>query len=209
MAEPDLMQLAERERSSLAALLEGLTQEQWRAPSLCRDWSVRDVAVHVVGYDELGAAGTAKAFVRGGVRVDSVNRYVLERYADLDTAGVVAMVVRCRRPRGLTAGFGGGIALTDGTIHQQDIRRALSIPREIPEAQLVSVLDFALKAPTLPGRRNARRLHLAATDVDWSHGSGPRVDGPAEALLMAVAGRPDALGDLSGDGLPTLRARLR
>jgi O-methyltransferase involved in polyketide biosynthesis len=35
-------------------------------------------------------------------------------------------------------------------------------------------------------------------------GNGPEVTGTAEAILMAVAGRPAALADLSGDGLPVL-----
>ena len=53
MSRPDLMGLAEQERASLLDLLSGLTDEQWAAPSLCSRWTVRDVAVHVVSYDEL------------------------------------------------------------------------------------------------------------------------------------------------------------
>jgi hypothetical protein len=34
------------------------------------------------------------------------------------------------------------------------------------------------------------------------------VTGPAEAILMAVAGRPAALADLSGEGLPVLAGRV-
>jgi len=48
---------------------------------------------------------------------------------------------------------------------------------------------------------------LRATDVDWTHGSGPEVTGPAHSLLMAMTGRKDALADLSGDGVDTLRSR--
>ncbi len=43
------------------------------------------------------------------------------------------LVARNLRPRGLTSGFGGGIALTDGTIHHQDIRRALRHSPNHPE----------------------------------------------------------------------------
>lgn len=49
---------------------------------------------------------------------------------------------------------------------------------------------------------------LAPTDLDWSHGSGPEVTGPAEALPMAVAGRSSAVDELSGPGQPVLAARL-
>jgi hypothetical protein len=82
------------------------------------------------------------------------------------------------------------------------------MPRTIPEHRLLPVLTFSLGAPTLPSKGNAKGLRLLATDVDWSSGAGPEVAGPAEALLMAVAGRPDALSELDGPGLTTLRARV-
>lgn len=208
MAKPDLKAVATRERGELLALLRELDDAQWTAESLCPGWTVRDVAVHVVSYDELSKRELVSAFVRGGVRVDSVNRVALRRYADLDSNGVIDLVARCQEPRGLTAGFGGGIALCDGTIHHQDIRRALNLHRTIDQKQLRSVLSFAQTAPTLPVKKNARGLRLVATDLDWTSGSGPEVTGPGEAVLMATAGRDQALADLSGEGLATLRKRL-
>ena len=50
-------------------------------------------------------------------------------------------------------------------------------------------------------------LKLTATDMDWSHGNGPEVTGPAEALVMMMAGRLVALDDLSGEGKTTLVTR--
>ena len=35
------------ERSWLADLLEGLSSDDWEHPSLCEQWTVRDVAAHV------------------------------------------------------------------------------------------------------------------------------------------------------------------
>jgi len=78
----------------------------------------------------------------------------------------------------------------------------------IPEHRLVPVLTFSLGAPTLPSQGNARGLRLVATDVDWSTGHGPVVTGPGEALLMALAGRSDALGELDGPGALTLADRI-
>lgn len=208
MTKTDLMRLAMDERTDLLDLLRGLTIAQWEAPSLCAAWRVRDVAVHVVSYDELSKKDLAATFVRGGPRVSGVNQVAMRRYADLDAQAIIDLVARCVRPRGLTAGFKGGIALTDGTIHQQDIRRAIGLPRTIPPERLTHVLDFAMTAPTLPAKKNARGLRLIATDMDWTTGSGQEVSGPAEALLMTIAGRPDALADLHGDGTETLRQRI-
>ena len=54
----------------------------------------------------------------------------------------------------------------------------------------------------------ARGLRLVATDLDWSHGAGPEVAGAGEALLMAMAGRKDALKDLSGPGAANIAHRI-
>lgn len=63
-------------------------------------------------------------------------------------------------------------------------------------------------SPELPAWRLARGLRLSPTDLDWTHGSGPEVTGPAEAVLMAITGRPSAIGELAGPGQPVLNARL-
>jgi len=208
MSKPDLMALAEEERTDLLTLLEGLTDEQWNAPSLCAKWRVRDVATHIVSYDELSTTTTVGTFIRGGLRINAVNAVALQRYGDLEPSAIIDLLKRNLRPNGLPRGFGGGIALTDGTIHHQDIRRALNLPRTIPEHRLAPVLDFALGAPTLPAKKNAKDLSLNATDVGWSSGQGQEVTGPGEALLMTVAGRPVALAELSGPGLTTLKQRV-
>jgi hypothetical protein len=44
--------------------------------------------------------------------------------------------------------------------------------------------------------------------MEWSHGRGPEVHGSGEALLMAMAGRADALRDLDGPGKAKLARRL-
>jgi hypothetical protein len=54
----------------------------------------------------------------------------------------------------------------------------------------------------------ARGVRLVATDLDWVHGSGPQVTGPAEALMMAMAARPDALDQLTGPGKALLAQRI-
>jgi uncharacterized protein (TIGR03083 family) len=205
---PDLKVLAEEERTDLLALLRDLTDEEWGAPSLCTQWSVRDVATHVVSYDELSVPTLVGTFLRGGIKVSGVNAVALNRYRNLDPDGVTDLLARNLHPSGLPAGFGGGIALTDGTIHHQDIRRALGRTRSIPAHRLCPVLDFAIGAPTLPAKKNAKGLRLTATDVDWSSGDGPEVSGPGEALLMAIAGRAHSLTELTGPGLPSLQARI-
>jgi hypothetical protein len=51
-------------------------------------------------------------------------------------------------------------------------------------------------------------VRLVATDLDWNHGDGPEVTGPAEALLMAMAARSDAFNQLTGPGKELLAQRI-
>jgi uncharacterized protein (TIGR03083 family) len=202
------MQLAADERRDLADFLDTLTTEQWSHSSLCEGWTVRDVVAHVVSYEAVGYAGLAAAFVRGAFMPTRVNAVRMSAYRDRSPVELVAFLRDHLTPSGLTAGFGGGIGLGDSLIHHQDIRRPLGLRRDIPEDRVVAALDVTLKAPVLPSRHNARGLRVTATDIDWCHGDGEEVTGPGEALLMTLAGRADALGELQGPGVATLSRRV-
>ncbi|MGQ0624896.1 MAG: maleylpyruvate isomerase family mycothiol-dependent enzyme [Sporichthyaceae bacterium] len=204
----DRMALAAQERADLADLLDTLSPQQWRHPTLCEGWTVRDVVAHVISYEGIGPLGVAAAFVRGGLSPTRINRVRLAAYRDHEPAQLVAILRAHLRPRGLTAGFGGGVGLTDCLIHHQDILRPLRLARDVPSERLREALSVALKAPTLPARRNAKGLRLVATDLDWRHGAGAEVRGPGEALLLALAGRAEGLTDLAGPGLTRLEGRL-
>ena len=99
--------------------------------------------------------------------------------------------------------------VVDHVIHHIDITRPLGRPTTTSPAARRAALD---KIVTLGGfvraKARARGLRFAATDLDWSWGTGPLVSGVAEDLLLALSGRPVGLDALSGDGLPTLRSRL-
>jgi len=62
--------------------------------------------------------------------------------------------------------------------------------------------------PTIGATKRVRGLRLVATDLDWTVGTGPAVKGPAESLLMSMAGRRGVVGELAGPGQPTLAARV-
>ena len=93
-------------------------------------------------------------------------------------------------------------------IHGQDMCRPLRITRDLPETHLVPVADFVKDDVHIFGaKRRIAGFKLTATDMDWSHGHGPEVTGPAEALVMMMAGRSAALDDLSGEGKAALTKR--
>ena len=204
----DSRALAQAERADLAALLTTLTPDQWDAPSLCAKWRVRDVVAHVIGFDVQGMTGYVRTLVLAGGSPHRANQRAVDAFRDLDPWWLLDLVKRYRTPEGVTARSGYRVALTDGAIHHQDIRRPLGMPREIEPERLRAVLDFAMVSPRVHAAARVRGLRLQATDIDWHHGTGPEVRGPGESLLMAAAGRPDALGELDGPGQATLAGRV-
>ncbi|HKP40005.1 maleylpyruvate isomerase family mycothiol-dependent enzyme [Mycobacterium sp.] len=202
------MQLARAEREEFVALLKGLTPQQWESPTLCKGWRVRDVVAHVIGYDPLSRMQLVRWMAKGLATRGGSNAVEVAAYAAKSPEELTELMRRYVLPRGITAGFGGRIALTDGMIHQQDIRRPLRIPRTIPTESLLIAMDFTLTAPRLLGAWQARGVRLVATDLDWSHGKGAELRGSGEALLMAMAGRRAALDDLDGPGKAKLAQRF-
>jgi len=93
-------------------------------------------------------------------------------------------------------------------VHGEDVFRALGGYRDHPAEHVVAVADFYTRSNLLIGsKRRIEGVTLRATDLDWTHGSGPEVTGPGIALVMAMTGRTTALADLTGDGVPVLRSR--
>lgn len=200
--------LAREERADFAAFLHSLSPGQWDAPTLCAEWTVREVVTHVVDYDTLRLRDLLGQAARGRLRLDRINALGVARKPDRTPEELIARFEEHLEPRGLTAAFGGRVALLDGLIHQQDIRRPLGLPREVPPDRLRHALAFARYAPPIKANRRARGLRLVATDLDWSAGSGPELHGPGEALLLAIAGRVVALDEVSGPGAAILASRM-
>jgi uncharacterized protein (TIGR03083 family) len=202
------LELARQEREELVSTLACLTPEQWEAPTLCEGWCVRDVVAHVISYDAASLRELVGWIIQGRCRIDRINALSLDRHRKASVQELVSALAEHLTPTGVLALMGGAIGLTDGLIHHQDIRRPLGLQRTIPEKRLVIALRTALFEPTMLGVQRVVGLRLVATDIDWSFGRGAEVRGPAEALLMAVAGRP-VTADLVGPGQVKLARRVR
>lgn len=200
------MDLARAEREDFADFLATLAPDDWEHPTLCEGWRVRDVVAHVISYEGLGRGDLLRRFARG--RVVRANEVGVADLAHLSPDELLDLYRRYPRPTGLTAGLGGRIGLVDGTIHHQDVRRALGRPREVPADRLVRVLAGTVHNPRLAPWRWTRGLRLVATDVDWSAGRGREVTGPGEALVMVMAGRRGITPELAGEGQPVVAARV-
>ena len=204
----DVRRLARDERADLAAFLTTLTPQQWQAPTLCARWRVRDVVAHVISYDNLDARALIAVAARARFRPGRINDTALTRYDQHTPEQLLALLTGNLQPRGQPAALGGKAGLVETLIHHQDIRRALGQPRAIPAERLRPALHTALIAPDIAKPWPLRGVRLVATDLRFSFGIGPPAEGPAEAILMTIAGRPAAISELSGPGQATLAARI-
>jgi uncharacterized protein (TIGR03083 family) len=200
------------ELGELVDLLAGLAPAQWEEPTLCDRWTVRQVVGHIIsGYDPKLTVWRATF---GAVR----NRFDFDRFNDTrarahEAGRTPEQLVDALRSLDLTKGIATFVParrrLHEHVVHHQDVRRPLGRPRTMPEDRLRAVLDVA-RSPRGAQKtaKWAKGLTFVATDLDWKAGEGPTVEGPGEALLLALSQRPVALDELSGDGLEPFRKRL-
>jgi hypothetical protein len=101
------------------------------------------------------------------------------------------------------------IMLVDIVCHSVDIRRPMGMSRSVPEAALLTVADLVKRIGfPFQAKKRIAGLRVSATDVDWSAGEGPIVEGPLASLILVMAGRSAPLEDLSGEGTQILHARM-
>jgi uncharacterized protein (TIGR03083 family) len=201
-------QLLLDERADIQAFLVGLDAEAWSLESLCGGWTVLEVGAHLASF--LGVT-TRGLFLRG-LRFGTSTRGANARStAAWKAKGTSAITAGLGNPRRLGLGnVAPGWALTEAVVHHQDMRRPLGQMRAVPEERLHVALSVITRLPTgTGGSRRRRGVALEATDMEWSLGAGPVVQGPGEALLMTLAGRVAAVDELSGDGKEQLVRSLR
>lgn len=99
----NVMELARAERADFAGLLEGLTPEQWEAPSLCERWRVRDVAAHVLSYEQLGTLTLARRFAQGRFTINRTNAVGVAEYAEQSPEQLLELARAALSPLGGSA----------------------------------------------------------------------------------------------------------
>jgi uncharacterized protein (TIGR03083 family) len=206
----DLLPAIAAERRHIADLVESLSPAQLDVPSLCGDWTVRQVAGHLLAAVDSSPSASLKVLARSGFRVHRANaRLAIETAARPVTEIADGLRRNAAKPfRPPIVGYPG--QLTDLQVHGQDMRRPLGLPHGLLPDRLRASLDFLTggRAVGFTPRRRTAGLRFTATDLDWTWGSGPLVTGPAEALMMALTGRRVVLGELDGPGVRVLADRL-
>jgi len=203
----DIWGIVHGERKALAADLKPLDENQWTTPSLCGEWTVRDVLAHMTATAKTTPATFFPKMLANGFsfsRLQAKNVSAERGTSTADTlARFVAVETSVKHPPGPVDSW-----LGESIVHAEDIRRPLGLHREYPMDAVVQVADFYKNSNLIIGtKRRIEGLTLRATDTEWSHGTGPEVSGPMLDLLMAMTGRKAADSQLTGEGVATLRAR--
>jgi uncharacterized protein (TIGR03083 family) len=196
------------ERQALVADVEPLSEQQWTTPSLCADWSVRDVLAHMTATAKMTPPRFFGKFTGSGFNFTKMTAKDVAAERGDSGADVLA---RFTQQVGATTHPPGPIEAMVGevVVHGEDIRRPLGIQHRYSDGALITSADFYRRSNLLIGaKRRAEGLTLRASDVGWSAGEGPEVTGPLASIILAITGRRVGLADLSGDGLSTLTARV-
>lgn len=212
MARPDWGQLCRDELADWRELLPRLTPEQWRSASLCEGFTAADVVGHLALARAVPLSTVLIKLARFRGDLDRLSYVESRAFAtEHGPAGLSEIFIRetQRRPeRGLARIEPARRELADALTHRLDVCWPLGIEVDVPTARMGACLDAVVRLRDWGYRRTANGLALRATDVNWAYGAGPTVAGPAQALLLAVGGRPAGLATLSGPGVDTLAQQV-
>ncbi|MDQ1425652.1 MAG: hypothetical protein QOD72_3150 [Acidimicrobiaceae bacterium] len=200
--------LIHKERAAMADTLNALTASQWSEPSLVAGWSVQVTAAHIVNGAEQTPGHFMARMAANGFRFNKA----MDRDARRSGALAPAEIVERLRARTTTTNHPPApvmAMLGEIVVHAEDIRHPLGLESDTSPDAIVACLEMYAKANfPVGGKKRIDGLRLVATDIDWSHGTGPEVSGLGLSLVMAMTGRPAGLDRLTGDGLATLRSRV-
>jgi len=211
--DPDYEALLWEESGDIAQLIDEIDDPDFDVASLCEGWRVRDVVSHMIVGHTTPMPSMLMSIAKYGFNVPKGSKEMSHEYGSAHTPDQIRTawsgVADDHTMKGISQVIPKKEGFTDHLIHNQDMRRPLGRPREIAPERLSAALDAL---PTIGGflksKQRMKGLRWVATDIGWDSGQGPEVHGAAEALILAAAGRPVVLDELSGDGVDTLTTRM-
>lgn len=210
MERSDVWTAIDDHRRALVHLLEGLSEEEWRRPSLCDGWTVRQVAAHLALQNTTWSMMPRAVLdlVRHGGMNCAIHAMAC-RHAELPVEVIVSEIrdrIGVWRPLPTVTFRETAI---DYLVHGQDIavplRRSLEMPRDLA---VVAADRVWSRSRMFHARKKLAGYRLVADDAPWAAGQGHEVSGPIGALLLLLTGRLTALAQLSGSRVADLREFL-
>src|SRR5438876_8224854 len=66
----ELRNMVDAEQQEFATMLRGLSPEQWKAPSLCKGWSIHDAVIHIAIHSHTAPLARFTDLARSGFSED-------------------------------------------------------------------------------------------------------------------------------------------
>ena len=210
MDRDDVWRAIDDQRRRLAGLLEDLSEQEWQHPSLCRGWTVRQVAAHIALQNTTWSMMPRAVLdmVRSGGMNGAIHAMAC-RHATNPTGQIIAEIrdrIGVWRPLPSVTYRDTAV---DYLVHAQDIAIPLGRRLDMPaDAAVVAANRVWTSDRMFHARKKLAGYRLVATDTTWSAGQGQEVTGSISALLLLLTGRPAALARLSGAGAAALAERI-
>jgi uncharacterized protein (TIGR03083 family) len=206
----DIWERIAAERAALLATFEGLTPEQWETPSLCGQWTVRQVLGHLIVAADPPTGRFVLEAVKARGSFDKANDRLARAEAERPTADLIARYRERIGKRSTPPGLGPVAPLSDAILHRFDVRIPLGLPSERPAEQYEPTLGLLFDRRGQIGfvPRGRPALRWVAIDHGWTHGSGDEVEGAMADLALAASGRGARVDALIGPGQTALAAWL-
>ena len=203
-------ELVGRYRVAFADLADSLDVEQLAASTLCGGWTPHMIAGHLVTFLEVPVPKFMAALARSRFDYDTAADAMARSLAERPIGELTAILRERATHKNRVSVIPPVMPMLDAIIHAQDVRRPLGLDGG-PDPDHVAIgLRFLTThrfAPQVVGKGVFDGLEMSATDTDWSWGDGAEVSGTAEALVMAMTGRP-TFDELSGVGVEILAGRV-
>ena len=194
--------------ASIDGVLAGLDEDRWTTRSLCPDWDISGVVIHLVAVEEMllgadpsefaerlpfervGTASAEMAALSPGELLDRFRAVTVARGDELDHLGPAAFDTPVMTPVGPgTYGRFMDIRVFDHWVHEQDMRRPLGLPGHLdgPAAER-SIDEIEMSLPYIVGKRIA----LPDGRSIAVHLTGP----VTRSMYLRVDGRAGATGPI-------------
>lgn len=198
------------ERRSQVGLYGSLTEQQWKAPSLCAGWNVHELLAHTTMPFRYSLPRVMLEVVKARGNFDRMaDRRARGDAAELTSEQLLASLRDNVEHPWAPPGGGPLGALSHDVIHGLDASAALGVDQHVsPERVLMVLAGMSAKHIAAFGVDLAG-IELRTTDAGWSYGSGEVVRGRAQDLLLVLCGRPVPADKLDGDAAPRLSTARR
>lgn len=160
MTDTRLRGLITAERREMAAVLSGLPDRSWNAPTLCAGWRVREVVAHMEMLYRYSTARFLAELARSGGRFGRMADRRARQDGSASPHELLLVMAEGAESARTPLGVGLAGSLTHDVIHGLDVTVALGLDRRVPEDRLRVVLDVITTPKGLKSFGTLSLIHI-------------------------------------------------